>query len=197
MQQNNAYYRDHFFKFIINLVGIILFLIIFILLLLYQVKNRPLPEFSAFAPNQQSIKLTASLEPNLLPDTIIKWASKAAVSVYTYRFYETDDEIYAKVKPYFTNEGLKPFYNSIISDVIQTIRANHLNTNCAVNGQPVIANQGDFPGLGFSWRVQIPMVVTYESANGTSSRYYRVTLVISKVPTTQNPAGIGISQFSM
>ncbi|HEX2548506.1 MAG TPA: DotI/IcmL/TraM family protein [Gammaproteobacteria bacterium] len=188
------------YKYFPTLIFIVVFVLIVLIglafLLTYFVENRPLPHFSAITPRKEVFELTSYDEPSLLSSTIIKWASKAAIDVYTYKFYENDNEIANKIRPYFTDSGLSSFYYSL-QPVIETLRQNQLNTNSTVNGPPVIVNQGAFGGYDQAWRVQIPFLVTYEAAGGTSTRSYRVTLVIVKVPTTQNPVGIGIDQFSM
>jgi intracellular multiplication protein IcmL len=193
---DNDYYRTYLSVAIFFVIAGIFLLIGLIILLIYEVENRPLPHFTALTPNKEAFELTASEEPNLLSSTIIKWASKAAIDTYTYKFSESDSEIEAKIKPYFTANGLSSFYKSI-QGVIQILRQNQLNTNSTVNGQPVISNQGDFYGNEMAWRVQIPFIVTYEAAGSSSTKSYRVTLIIVKVPTTKNPVGIGIDRYSM
>lgn len=193
---SNDEFRTYFSTVIYAVIGGIVLLIALIFLLIYEVENRPLPHFSAMTPKREAFELTSSDEPNLLSSTIIKWASKAAIDTYTYKFSENDAEIEAKIKPYFTTDGLASFYNSI-RGVIAILRQNQLNTNSAVNGQPVISNQGDFYGSDMAWRIQIPFIVTYEAAGSISTKSYRVTLIIVKVPTTKNPVGIGIDRYSM
>ncbi len=199
-KMKHVHHLEDDYRYFPTLIAILIMALVFLIglmfLLMYFVENRPLPHFSAVTPKREVFELTALDEPNLLSSTIIKWASKAAIDVYTYKFYESDSEIEAKVRPYFTNSGLNAFLASI-QGVIQTLRQNQLNTNSAVNGQVVIANQGSFSDYDQAWRLQIPFLVTYEAASNSSTRTYRVTLVIVKVPTTKNPVGIGIDQFSM
>jgi intracellular multiplication protein IcmL len=64
-----------------------------------------------------------------------------------------------------------------------------------VVGTPVISNQGPLPGTDYAWRVQIPFLVTYQSANVTTRRNYMVIVSIIRVSTIENPQGIGIDQF--
>jgi intracellular multiplication protein IcmL len=66
-----------------------------------------------------------------------------------------------------------------------------------VSDTPVISNQGEIPGKGYVWRIQMPFLVTYQSSEGTSKKSYMVSVTIVKVPTWKNPAGIGIDQFVM
>jgi intracellular multiplication protein IcmL len=177
------------------LLAAILLILLLVGLVLYQIKHRPLPQFSAVAPNGQQMKLISSDEPNLLSSTLIQWASKAAVAAYTFDFVNYNNQA-ALVRPYFTDAGWVDYVNSI-SGLIQTIKQNQLLVNGVVSGAPVISNQGDIVGQGYVWRVQMPFLVTYQSSEGISKKSYTVTVSIEKVPTWKNPAGIGIDQFVM
>jgi len=84
-----------------------------------------------------------------------------------------------------------------VDRLISTIVQNQLFVNGVVSGPPVISNQGPLPGKGYTWRVQIPFLVTYQSANTTTKRSFYVVITIVQVPTNINPQGIGIDQFVM
>lgn len=185
-------YYDYFIYFVVAAVFLILSLLI---LVLYQIQHRPLPLFNAVSPDGQQMTLTSSVEPILLPTTLIQWASKAAVAAYTFDFVNYNKQA-ALARPYFTEAGWTQYVDSI-SGLIQTITQNQLLVNGVVSGPPVIANQGPLPGRGYVWRIQMPFLVTYQSAESTSRKSFIVTMTIVKVPTWQNPAGIGIDQFVM
>src|SRR5436853_142707 len=61
---------------------------------------------------------------------------------------------------------------------------------------PFFANEGSEFG-GYYWKVQVPLLVTYQSAELTTQNNFIVSLTIVKVPTQDNPQGIGIDQFVM
>lgn len=193
-KKNDFYASSYQSLMVILLIEIILVLIL-VVVVLYQVFHRPLPVFSAIAPNNQRMGLTASYEPNLLPTTLIRWASKAAVAAYTFDFVNYNKQI-NRVRPYFTETGWKDYQFSI-SKLIQTITQNQLFVNGVVAGPPVISNQGDLPSRGYTWRIQIPFLVTYQSSDQTSRANYTVVLTLVRVSTLVNPAGVGIDQFVM
>ena len=194
---NNNFYRDKYNSLIYVLIGEIVILLLLVSFVLYQIFHRPLPVFIAATPKGQQMQLTASLEPNLLANTLLKWASNAAVAAYTYNFDANEyKQQLALIRPYFTDAGWQS-YQSSIRGLINTIFQNQLAVNSVVSGTPVISNQGEFPGHGYTWRIQIPFLVTYLSSEQTRREAYTVTLTIVKVPTYINPAGIGIDQFIM
>jgi len=192
---NNDFYRDHYHHVIIGLMAIIVFMMMLVGVVLYQMFHRPLPVFDAVQTSGARMVLRPYSEPNLLPDTILQWASKAATTAYTFDFVNYNKEISA-ARPYFTADGWQVYLQSV-SKLINSVVANQLFVNGIVAGTPVISNQGPLPGKGYVWRVQIPFLVTYQSANARTNRDFVVVITIVRVPTEVNPQGIGIDQFVM
>ncbi len=139
------------------------------------------------------MQLYPSVEPNLLPDTIIRFASKAAVAAYTYDFARVNEQMQA-VRPYFTDTGWEAFYARAQSSINRVV-ANRLFVNGVVVGTPVISHQGELPEIGYAWRVEIPFLITYSSAEVTQKNSHIIAITLVRVPTSVNPQGIGIHQF--
>ncbi|MCD6039400.1 MAG: hypothetical protein K0S27_800 [Gammaproteobacteria bacterium] len=194
-RNSDPWYIQYYHFLTFALIAAIFLILLLLLLIFYQIHHRPLPQFSALAPNGQEMILVSSIEPNLLPATLIQWASKAAVAAYTFDFVNYNKQA-ALARPYFTEAGWASYVNSI-GGLIETIKQNQLLVNGVVAGTPVISNQGEMPGQGYVWRIQMPFLVTYQSSDGTSKKSFTVALTIVKVPTWKNPAGIGINQFVM
>lgn len=193
--RNNIFYRDNYYLVIIVMYLVVVAILVLSCVIPYQLSHQPLPEFYAVTKSRKQMQLIASTEPNLLPTTILQWASKAAVAAYTFDFvnYKAQIEL---ARPYFTPGGWAD-YQASIARLIQSITKNQLFVNGVVVGAPVIANQGDFPGKGYTWRIQIPFLVTYQSTESTSQKKYTVSITIVKISTRINPQGIGIDQFVM
>lgn len=190
-----SFYQKHYHHVIIGLIGLLVVLLGLIVFFFYQLLNRPLPQFHAIAPDGASMFLVPYDEPNLLPDTILRWSSKAATVAYTFDFVHYNSQM-AAARPFFTEAGWQDYQNSVNS-LINYIINNQLFVNGVVSGPPVISNQGNLPGKGYAWRVQIPFLVTYQSENTTSKRNLYVLLSIVRVSTDVNKQGIGIDQFVM
>lgn len=195
--RNNDFYRKHYHQFIYGLMVLIVLLMIAIGVVLYQMFNRPLPLFYATQPDGQKMELTPFDEPNLLPDTILRWATKAATLSYTFDFDSNNQKRQLEaVHPYFTDNGWQGYLQSVQGLLTQIIQ-NQVFVYGVVAGTPIISNQGPLPGKGYVWRLQIPFLVTYQSANAAPQKKFVVILTIVRVPTHINPQGIGIDQFVM
>jgi intracellular multiplication protein IcmL len=135
------------------------------------------------------------LEPNERANVILTWASKAATLSYNFGFANYSRKIKA-MRPYFTPSGWES-YQAGIQGVVDRIVKNQLIVQGVVSGTPVISNQGELPGKGYTWRVQIPFLVTYLSSDQSQVNHYYVIMTIVKVPTYIAPEGIGIDTFEM
>lgn len=194
-RKSSEKYRHYYQGMLIALIAVIIFIILMIVIVLYQVMHRPLPVFIVTAPNGKSMRLTSFDEPSLLPSTLLSWASKAAVSAYTFDFVNSSKQINA-ARPYFTDSGWADYLGSV-SGLIQDIAQKQLFVNSVVAGAAIISSQGVYPGKGYIWRVQLPFLVTYQSAEAISRKNFVIQMTIVKVSTRINPRGIGIDQFVM
>jgi intracellular multiplication protein IcmL len=193
-QQDNAFYRLYQPRFIIVLMGATVVAMVWAGIVVFQVYHRPLPSFYAVQPNGQRMMLQPQDLPNLTAATILRFASKAAVAGYTFDFVNYKRQIGA-ARPYFTTAGWNNYLTSV-AGVVRGIATNKLFVTGVVNGPPVISNQGDLNGT-YSWRVQIPFLVTYQSAQSAEQSKYTVLITVVRIPTTTDPLGIGIDQFVM
>lgn len=192
--RENSFYRNYYHWIIIGISGAVFLLICMILLLLYQVYNKPLPVFAAQQPNGKSIALTPYDLPNIQPDVITRFAAQAATVAYTYNFANYQDQLNA-ARPYFTENGWND-YRTAVDPTISQIVSKQLILNGVVSSPPTINNQGLLNGVE-TWRVAVPFLATIQSSGATETRTYMVLLTIVRVPTNINKRGIGIDQFIM
>ena len=59
---------------------------------------------------------------------------------------------------------------------------------------PVVLEQGLMAGR-YTWKVQIPMLITFQSASQFSQQAVTVTMLIVRVSPLDSPRSIGIAQF--
>ena len=59
---------------------------------------------------------------------------------------------------------------------------------------PVIEQRGVLQGR-YTWRVAVPLLVSYQTASVKTQEKILVRMVISRVPVVQTPRGIAVMQF--
>jgi intracellular multiplication protein IcmL len=195
MLRRKGFHYSYYQAFVYALILTLFLLLGMVVLILYQLFHRPLPVFEAINTKQERMVLASFNEPNYLPGTLIRWASKAAVASYTFDFVNYNKQI-NNAAPFYTDAGWLDYKNSL-ARLISSITQKQLFVNSVVSGPPVIALQGLMAGKGYVWRIQLPFLVTYQSAETVSRENYFVVMTVVKVPTTLDPSGIGIDQFVM
>jgi hypothetical protein len=130
-------------------------------------------------------------QPNMSDADVLNWTTQAAQLAYTYDFKNYPKQI-PMLQDHFTPEGWKAFSAALTkSNNLNVVQNRKLVASAVPTGKAVVVKEGVKNGL-FTWRIQIPMMATYES----ESRLIKQNLLVNILVTRSNNAqGIGISHF--
>jgi intracellular multiplication protein IcmL len=190
----NSFYRDGQRKVMIVLLLSILCNFILAGLLTYMITHPPAPKYFATSIHGRITPLVPLDEPNQSDSAVLQWANQAAIAAFSYNFVNYRTELQAS-SGFFTAEGWDQFLRALEeSNNLVAVKAKKLIVSAVATKAPVILQKGVLNGR-YSWRVQMPVLVTYQSASEFSQQNNVVTVLISRVSTLNSPRGIGISQF--
>lgn len=190
----NEFYRDNYRRVLSAVVFLVIIAIVQTALIAYLVITRPAPTYFAASSNGRIMPLVPLDEPNLSTSALLQWATQAAVAAYTYNYVNYRKELQA-ASEFFTPEGWQSFLEALDkSKNLTTVIERKLVVSAIVTGAPVILEQGVRNGR-YTWRVQMPITVTYQGANTQRQETYALTLLIGRVSTLQSVSGVGIAQL--
>jgi intracellular multiplication protein IcmL len=190
----NKFYKDSQRKVMLALLIALLVNIVLASLLVYIITHPPAPKYFATSLNGRITPLFPLNEPNQSDSAVLQWANQAAIAAFTYNFVNYRDELQAS-SGFFTPEGWDQFLNSLQqSNNLDAVKAKKLIVSAVATRAPIILQKGVLNG-SFSWRVQMPILVTYQSASEFTQQNNVVTMLITRISTLNSPRGIGISQF--
>lgn len=190
----NNFYRDGQRKMIMVLLVSMLANIVLAGILGYIITHPPAPKYFATSINGRITPLIPLDIPNQSQSSILQWANVAATATYTYNFVNYRTELQA-ASGFFTPEGWEQFMTAFKqSNNLDAVTAKKLVVSAVATGAPVILKQGPLNGV-MAWRIQMPMTVYYQSADGMYHTDVVVTMLVVRVPTLNTPSGIGIAQF--
>lgn len=190
----NEFYRDNYRR-----VVSILLLSMFINLglgaiLFWMYTHPPEPKYFATSINGRITPLYPLNEPNQSDSAVLQWANLAAIASYTYNFVNYREELQS-ASEFFTAEGWDAFLKALQgSNNLNAVRAKKLIVSAVATRAPVILQKGVLGGR-YSWQVQMPVLVTFQSASEFTQQTNVVTMLIRRVSTLNQPRGIGISQI--
>ena len=190
----NEYYRDGQRKIVIALMISLMVNVLMSLLLGYIFTHPPIPKYFATSINGRITPLSPLDEPNQSDSAVLQWANQAAIASFTYNFVNFREELQAS-SGFFTAEGWQQFLDALQqSNNLAAVQAKKLIVSAVATRAPIILQKGVLNGR-FSWRVQMPILVTYQSASEFTQQNNVVTILITRVSTLNSPRGIGIAQF--
>lgn len=190
----NKFYKDSQRKIMLALLVSVLVNFVMGSLLVYIITHPPMPKYFATTINGRITPLFPLNEPNQSDSAVLQWANQAAIAAFSYNFVNYRDELQA-ASGFFTPSGWQQFLNALQqSNNLEAVRVKKLVVSAVATRAPIILEKGVLNGR-YSWRVQMPILVTYQSASEFTQQNNVVTLLITRISTLNSPRGIGISQF--
>lgn len=188
------YPKDGLSIMALGLLLSVLMVTILSLFLAYVVTHPPEPQYFATSINGRMTPIVPLKEPNQSDSAVLQWANQAAIVSYTYNFVNYREELQA-ASVFYTAEGWRQFMNALEqSNNLNVLRSKKLVVSAVATRAPIILEKGVLNGR-YSWRVQMPVLVTYQSASEFSQQNIVVTMLITRISTIESPRGIGISQM--
>jgi intracellular multiplication protein IcmL len=154
------------------------------------------PERTFFAATEDGrvIQLTPLNEPLLSDERVLAFAAEAAPGAHTFDFSNFRAELQESSKD-FTTRGFQSFIKALeTSGNLDAVVKRKLAVTAVPTQAPVIVARGLVNGV-YTWRLQMPMLVTFQSASEVVKDDITVELTVVRRPTTESPKGIGIDQF--
>lgn len=134
-------------------------------------------------------------EPNVTPSSLLKWVTQAVTSIYTLDFYNYNENL-ESAKQYFTIEGHENYLKALnASGSLNKIINDKLVESAVAIDTAVILQEGIMNNV-YSWKIQLPLLLTYQGASTSSTqKTIVVNVLVTRVPTDLAPKGIGIAQI--
>jgi len=190
----NEFYRDNYRKVVLALLLSCTVVVVLVGALTYIITHPPAPQYFATSTDGRITPLVPLDQPNLSTAALLQWANTAAVAVYNYNFINYRQAL-QEASEYFTPDGWREFLAALdSSNNLKAIIEKKLIVSAVATGAPVILEQGPLMDR-YAWKVQMPMLVTYQSASQFSQQSVVVTMLITRVPSLSSARGIGIAQF--
>lgn len=190
----NNFYRDNYRRVLLALLLMVIINIVLVGVVFYQASHIPSPQYFATTADGRIMPLYPLSEPMIAPAELLQWAERSAVAAHTYNFVDYRDAL-QKIQNNFTPDGWNFFEEALRgSRTLETVLAKKIVVSAVATGAPVVLDQGVINGR-YSWKVQMPLLVTYQSSSEQTQQPVVVTMVVTRVPSINNPRGIAIASF--
>ncbi|MBY0377870.1 MAG: DotI/IcmL/TraM family protein [Gammaproteobacteria bacterium] len=165
----------------------------------WHIKHPPEPDYF-------QVKITENQQKQFTPlrvlshrifsrDALLLWLEEVVGDIYTFNAINYQQKFNEILSNDFTAEGADSFRQALEnSQLIKQVTTQQLNLTGLVAGQPVTLQQGPLLGV-YSWKIQMPVLLTFESASEVTTKRIIVTVLAIQATTQQSPNEVLISQF--
>lgn len=157
--------------------------------------SKPEPRYFAAKEDGGILPLVALSSPYLTDGQVTNFAVEAVTGALTLDFANWRKDL-TEASSYFERpDGWNSFLDAVRkSGMLNYIRERRLVSTIVANGA-VIVGSGLDSHKRYSWTVQIPLNITYESASEISRDNLLAEVVVSRLPTWEAPKAVGITQI--
>lgn len=157
---------------------------------------RPEPQYFAATEDGRVIEMRPLSDPLQTENQITNWTSNAVTEAFTMDFVNFRDQLASK-QSLFTQPGFNSFTEALAnSGNLSSIEQNRYVVSATLNGTPRIVREGT-SGDRYVWRIRVPVMIGYESAEQTRSQKRDAVVTVVRMPTTQKPEGVALHQIVM
>ena len=174
-------------------------IVIFVLtaFLLFYVNTHPQRDIlSAETTGGKRIPLVSLPFPNMGKVALENWVSQAAVQVMTFGFNDINDR-FAESSRYFTPKGWESFSTALVaSHIVEDVLTSQQLITAAPRDLPVLLREG-LVNDKYTWTFEVKMLLTIRSGGVERNEFKKARIVVEKLPTSENPSGVGIASWFM
>lgn len=191
VQLRDDFYRDSFSKMLSIMIAICAAIAIMGGMSLYLHLTKP-PPITFEVGDEWRIQAPVPLDqPYRTTPDLLQWVSDVLPRVFQYDFNHYNDQL-KNASQYFTEDGWKVFLNQLNNYVnYNNVQTYKMFVSGIPESAPFILNQGLILGR-YGWWVQMPLTIKSYGNNRNSTRTLTLQVLVVRVPTLNNLAGIGI-----
>ena len=165
-------------------------------LVAYSVLYPPKQHYYITTDNGSMVPVFPLSQPIVSDRFLVQWAGLRARDAYNLNFYSWSKQVNA-LQPFFTKNGFTALKNAYYSsNLMHALKSDKLIISSVVTKTPVILAKGIHNGR-YEWKVQMPLLVTYTSANKMTKGNFNVTMYIQRVPVMSRADGIAVNTFQI
>ncbi|MFN7114986.1 MAG: DotI/IcmL/TraM family protein [Alphaproteobacteria bacterium] len=191
----NEFYRDGFRNLIkiVILEGVII--VGLILTLIVHINNSvAYDRYFATTADGRIMQLSPLNERFLTDSALVSWVAQAATEVMTFGFHDYQRRL-QQASRHFTKTGWETFSTAMEkARIIESVTAQRQVVVASPRSAPVIRQHG-VAGGKYRWVLEMPMSVEYRAREQARTENLKLTLVVERVSSLENPNGVGIQQW--
>lgn len=155
----------------------------------------PAPRYFAATPQLRLLKMTPLNEPVLSKAGLLNWTAETITKTFGLDFVHWRQQL-SDVEQDYTHKAFTSMIGSLQkSGNLDYIRKKRLSVSATPTRSPVIVQTGHI-GSAKVWKIQMPLLLSYESSQGVvNTQNTTATVLVKRVSTLKFPHSVAIAQI--
>lgn len=163
-------------------------------ILYFFISYQPQDTYFAIGVQGNQEELVGLRDPNLNKAALLAWVAAAATQVTTFGFTDYAEK-FEQAQKNFSPDGWKSYQAALVkSGLLKNVSLYQQIITSIPISTPIIQAEGILEGE-YRWIISVTLVQTIRAGNKKVTRYLPVTMILVKMPTAQNPMGVGINTW--
>lgn len=191
----NEFYRDGFRNVLrIAVAEAVIIVVLVLTFIAYMNASQGQDHYFATTADGRIMQLVPMDKPNMGTSALMSWVAQASMEVMTFGYHDYQRRIQQSSR-HFTRRGWESFTNALQkSRIIESVEASKQVVVAKSRSAPILKQEGVFNGK-YRWVVELPLSVVYQTGDTSRTDSLTIMLVIDRVPSLENPNGVGIEQW--
>jgi intracellular multiplication protein IcmL len=136
----------------------------------------------------------STAKPGVANEVVSVWANEALMTTLNYSYVNYQEQ-FQTASTYFTKEAWKNYLETLrISKTLVRVEKEQMVASATIQGAPIISDSGVVNGR-YTWKVQMPVLLSYQNARQHLKQSGVVTMIITRVDGQLGVRGLAIDQL--
>lgn len=158
------------------------------------------PQFVPVLSDGRILPLIPLDKSNMSHAKIAGFSLDAIKALNTYDYINWQHQLNA-AQQYFSPQGWKKYEEEMVaSGTLKAVEARKMIVSIRPTGNAETTWEGKAPNGVYAWKVVIPVIIRYTAHVGNeqgNTQRGKISVVLSRVPTTTNAAGVAIQEYKL
>jgi len=194
--ESREWFRNQYQRMTIVCAGLIVLSALLVILNLAQFFLAPGPKYFAQTPDLRITELVPLSEPYMTQEGLNTWVIGVVNKTLSLSFTSWKQKL-SESQPDFFPKAFSDYVTSMKTNgIIDLVEGKFLVMNPSALAAPIMTNKGLNEEGVMSWRMEFPVMISFESSQGVfTTQYLDVAAVVERVSVLENSRGVMIKQL--
>jgi len=194
--ESRLWFRDQYKKMTMLCAALAIMSALSVTLNIIQYLLQPTPKYFAQTPDLRITEMVALNEPYVTQEGLTNWVLSVVMKTLSLGFTDWKLKL-TEVQPDFFEKSFSEFVSSMkTAGTVELVESKRLTMNPSPKSSPIISAKGLNESGVMSWKIEFPIIISYESSQGVFlNQALKAEVLVERVSVLDSARGVKIRQL--